>query len=359
MGANPSSGLTGGESPVAGRVAGAVLAAIRGSVGLTQQGLSEAMQVSLGTVQGWESGRRPLINLSMARFGKLRRVLQLSTASSARLGVLSEALQADEILAEIGTEDPAFHPLALVVPNRLLTELLAWPMTGTPPRQLADTKARLDVAPAERDQLAAVLRSVADRADRGVEGAMLRRQAQYLVAEHKKSTEWAAQMRAADVRAARDIREWSPEWAVTRSRSISAAAAGDLDPLLRFLDDGLGTEQAVRANLAYWAYWVGEIPHQWTSDADMLTDEQPWSGELLLGSLLDGLENAPYRDLCAHALHALIPYRRGLDRPDLRQRVLETIDRTTASNEFTRDSLRKLDQLSYALRSTHARPALR
>lgn len=353
MKANRSPGLTASESPIAGRIAGAVLAAIRGAAGLTQQGLAEAMQVSLGTVQGWESGRRPLINLPMARFSKLRRILQLSTASSAHLAVLSEALQADEILTEAGTEDPVVHPLSLVVPNRLLTELLAWPMTGSPPRQLSGTKARLDVAPAERDHLAAVLRSVADRADRGVEGAMLRRQAQYFVAEHEESAGWSAQMRAADVRASRDIREWTPEWAVTRSRAISAAAAGDLDPLQRFIEHGLGTEQATRANLAYWAYWVGEIPHQWTSDADMLTDGQPWSGELLLDSLLDGLESAPYRDLCAHALHALIPYRRGLERPDLRQRVLETIDRTTSSNEFTRDSIRKLDQLSYALRSTH------
>ncbi|MBB5159661.1 hypothetical protein [Saccharopolyspora phatthalungensis] len=161
-------------------------------------------------------------------------------------------------------------------------------------------------------------------------------------------------MRAADVRAARDIREWSPEWAVTRSRAISAAAAGDLEPLSRFIEQGLGTEDAVKANLAYWAYWVGEIPERWISDAAMLTNGQPWSGELLLGSLLDGLEHAPYRDLCAHALNALIPFRRGLDRPDLRRRVLDTVDRATASNEFARSSLRKLDQLSYALRSPHA-----
>ncbi|MCA1191363.1 MULTISPECIES: helix-turn-helix transcriptional regulator [unclassified Saccharopolyspora] len=346
--------LTASESPVAGRVAGAVLAAIRNEVGLTQQGLAEAMQVSLATVQGWESGRRPLINLPMARFGKLRRVLQLSTVTSARLMVLSEAMQADEILSEIGSEDPATHPLTLVVPTRLQTELLAWPMTGVPPRQLAGTKARLDVAKGERDQLAAVLRTVASRADRGVEGAMLRRQAQYLVAEHANSADWVAQMRAEDVRAARDIREWSPEWAVTRSRAISSAATGDLEPLSRFIEHGLGTEAAVKANLSYWAYWVGEIPEPWTSDADMLADDQTWSGELLLNSLLGGLENAPYRDLCAHALNALIPFRRGLDRPDLRQRVLAAIDRSTATHEFARDSLRKLDQLSYALRSTHA-----
>ena len=94
------------------------------------------------------------------------------------------------------------------------------------------------------------------------------------------------------------------------------------------------------------------LPHP---EAQCLLDAAPCTaflpGELLLDSLLDGLENAPYRDLCAHAL---IPFRHGLDRPDLRRRVLDAIDRVTAAHDFARDSLRKLDQLSYALRSTHA-----
>ncbi|WP_433872195.1 hypothetical protein [Saccharopolyspora sp. CA-218241] len=179
-------------------------------------------------------------------------VLQLATASSTILAVLAEAVQADEILTKIGGEVPALHPLALVVPNRLLTELLAWPMTGTPPRQLSGTRAprsRVGGAGPARCRSPIGRGSVADRADRGIEGAMLRRQAQYLVAEHRASAEWVAEMRAHDVRAGRDIREWSPEWAVTRSRAISAAAGGDLDPLMRFIEHGLGTEQAVRANL--------------------------------------------------------------------------------------------------------------
>lgn len=347
---NGSTGLTGSEVPVAGRIAGAVLAAIRSHVGMTQQGLAEAMGVGLTAVQGWESGRRPLINLPMARIGKLRRILQLSTASTTHLTVLNDALQADSILAELNTAEPELHPLAMVVPDRLLTELLAWPFTRCPPRQLSDTRARLDVSPGERDYLAALLRDVATRADKGVAGAMLRRQAQYLVAEHPGSVDWVREMRAADVRSVRDLREWSPEWAVARSRSISAAVHGDPDQLQRFIRDGLSTDQEVHANLAYWAYWVGEVPHPWTSDADML-DGQPWSGELLLDSLLDGMEHAPYRDLCAHALHALIPCRRNLDRPEVRRRILGTIDRATSAADFTPESVRKLDQLAYALRS--------
>lgn len=354
MAKNTSQGLTGSKTPITGRVSGAVLAALRAHVGLTQQAFAETMQVSLDTVQGWESGRRPLINLKVTQVGKLRRVLQLATVTSTHLAVFDDALTADGILAELDTDDPAMHPLALIVPDRRLTELLVWPMTGRPPRQLADTNARLDVAPADRNYIAAVLRQVASRADHGVEGAMLRRQAQYLVAEHPASADWVRDMQAADTRSARDLREWTPEWAVTRSRAISAAAAGDKDALERFVRDGLSTDQAVEAQLRYWAYWVGELPQPWVSDADMLADGQPWSGELLLASLLDGLEHAPYRDLCAHALHALIPYRRGLERPDLRRRVLDAIDRATSTADFTHDSIRKLDQLAYALRSPHA-----
>lgn len=344
-------GLTASETPVAGRVSGAVLAAIRGHAGLTQGGLAESMRVSLTTVQGWESGRRSLINVPISRMSKLRRILQLSTVPSTHLGVLSEAVQADTILAELNEPEPELNPLALIVPDRMLTELLAWPMTGKPPRHLAGTQARLDVSQAERDHLAALLRDVADRAERDVSGAMLRRQAQYLVASHAASADWVREMRAADVRAARDIREWTPEWAVTRSRAISAAAGGDLEPLQRFIRDGLSTDESVRANLSYWAYWVGEVPQPWTSDAEMLTDDQPWSGELLLDSLLDGIEHAPYRDLCAHALHALLPHRRGLDRPDTRQRILAAIDRATDTSEFDTSAVRKLDQVAYALRS--------
>lgn len=345
----PTAGLTASQPPVSGRVAGAVLAAVRGHRELTQHDLAEAMQVSLATVQGWESGRRPLINLTMVRLAKLRRVLQLAAADSTHLAVLNEALQADNILSEIDIVSPAEHPLALIVPNRMLIELLAWPMTGRPPRQLAATRARLDVAPAERDYIAGALRTVADAAERNVSGAMLRRQAQYLVAEHPQSADWNSERSAIDARAAHDLREWSPDWAVARSRAISAASNGNPEPLQRFIEHGLSTDRAISANLAYWAYWVGEVPQPWSSDADMLTDTQPWSGELLLSSLLDGLENAPYRDLCADALHALMRHRRGLRTSMNSQRIRHAIDRATSTSEFRRRSVRKLEQLSYAL----------
>ncbi|MGH8880253.1 MAG: helix-turn-helix domain-containing protein, partial [Stackebrandtia sp.] len=54
--------LTGGETEVAGRVAGAVLAAIRVQLGRTQEQLATELSVGLTTIQAWESGRRPLIN---------------------------------------------------------------------------------------------------------------------------------------------------------------------------------------------------------------------------------------------------------------------------------------------------------
>ena len=352
MSTNDTSALTASQPAVAGRVAGAVLAAIRAEVGVTQEGLAESMRISHATVQGWESGRRPLMRLQRTQESKLRRVLLLSGVAQERVSVLEEAVQADLILAELHTPDPEMHPLASVVPNRLLTELLGWPITGRPPRQLAATRARLDIGTAERDALATALRDVADRADLGTAGAMLRRQAQYLVAEHTESSGWLADAASADVRAMRDLREWTPQWPVMRSRAISAAVHGDHDLLHRFIEHGLSSDAAIKANLRYWAYWVGEISVPWSADDDMLTDTQPWSGELLLSTLLDGLQHAPYRDLCAHALHALLPLRRSLtDHHDNRHRLMTAIDHATSLDLLTPDARRKLEQIAYAHRS--------
>lgn len=340
-------GVTGGHPSLA----GAVLAAIRRHVGLTQQGLADAMQrSSVKTIQGWESGRRPLTRLTFEELDQLQRVLTLATASSNYLAVLNDALKADRIVAQLDTTDPRAHPLATVVPNRTLTELLAWPMTGQPPRQLADLQPQLHVPSGYRDHLAAALRRAADQAGRDVAGAMVRRQAHYLAASHAPSAGWLAESVAADLRAAPDLREWSPDWPAVRSRAIVAATRGDHEPMQQFLERGLSSDQAITANLVYWAYWTGEISWAWSSDADMLANSQPWSGELLLGSLLDGLAAAPYRELCAHALHALLKVRRGLvDRH--RDQIITTIDYVTSTYELSRDTTNRLDQIAYAHRS--------
>ncbi|MGI5450590.1 hypothetical protein ACQEVM_33430 [Streptomyces sp. CA-243310] len=47
----------------AGLISGFVLRAARTSIPATQQGLAELLAVDLTTVQGWESGRRPLAHM--------------------------------------------------------------------------------------------------------------------------------------------------------------------------------------------------------------------------------------------------------------------------------------------------------
>lgn len=350
MAASGRKPLTGGEA-LSGRIAGTVLQAIRQAAGLTQPDLAEHAATGLTTVQGWESGRRPLINVRHAELGRLRRLLQTSGADPKLLRLLDPALTADTILAEISTPDPELHPLALLVPDRTLTELLAWPITGTPPRQLRDTRAHLPVGAGVREHLVAQLRELAERAPASTTaGAMLRRQAQFLIASHPGFREWATDAIRADLRRA-SLGDWSVQWPVARSHAVSSAIAGDLEPLHRFADEGLATEQGTAANLTYWAYWVGEISGQWTNDSEMLHD-QAWSGETLLQSLTEGIVHAPYRELCAHTLWALIRVKRGLVAgPGAADRIGTAIDAALADGMVPDAARRKLEQVDYLVRS--------
>ena len=342
--------LTGGEA-LSGRIAGTVLKAIRKATGLSQEDLAEHAGAGLTTVQGWETGRRPLINVRYSEVFRLHRRLQTAGSDPQLLRLLDPALRADNILAEINTPDPELHPLALLVPDRTLTELLAWPISGTPPRQLRGIRAHLPVGAGVREHLVAQLRELAERAPATtMAGAMLRRQAQFLIAGHPGFREWVTDRVRADLRRT-NLGDWSVQWPVARSHAVSSAIAGDPEPLHRFVTEGLATEQGVTANLTYWAYWAGEINTQWTTDHEML-DEQPWSGETLLASLTDGIVNAPYRDLCAHTLWALIRVKRGLIvDADTSATVAMAVDAALAEGKVSDDARRKLEQVDYLVRS--------
>src|SRR5260370_512152 len=64
----------------------------------------------------------------------------------------------------------------------------------------------------------------------------------------------------------------------------------------------------MQANLRYWAYWVGGVRPCWSADADMLA-LHPYTGEVLVDSLIASLADAPYRELCAHSMWALLRLR--------------------------------------------------
>ena len=351
----PGKTLTAGADEVVGRVAGAVLAAIRAETGPTQEELAEQLRVGLSTVQAWESGRRPLVRASFQDVQRLNRRLRLNGAAPGLLHVLDQALLADSIYNDMATGPAGEHPLSLLVPDRTLTELLAWPLAGPPPRQLP-RRARLHVASGVRDAVAADLQKAADQPAADERSAMIRRQVKFLVADNAASQEWLRERAATDVRAQPDLRSWSPYWAVARSQAVSSAHAGDPEPLRRFIRHGLSDDVGIQANLNYWAYWVGEHTAPWSADADMTRPTDPWSGERLLDSLIDGAVHAPYRELCAHALWSLLRHRRHLlRRPQVAGRVEAAAAHALDVAGLDGDAARRLEQVRYlaAVSYTH------
>ncbi|WP_250562449.1 helix-turn-helix domain-containing protein [Sphaerisporangium fuscum] len=74
-----------GEHGREGRISGYVLKIIRESIGLTQERFAEQLAVDITTVQGWESGRRPLMAVSINNYLSLRSSL-LHLGAQYRLG---------------------------------------------------------------------------------------------------------------------------------------------------------------------------------------------------------------------------------------------------------------------------------
>lgn len=338
------------EVDLSGRVSGAVLAVVRRHAGFTQERLAERLGVGLTTLQAWESGRNPLPRLPYGRLRQVRRSLAAAGAEHRLLRTWDAALDADSVLADIDTADPSEHPLAHIVPDRAATDLLAWPLTGQPPRALAGEDITLNVGRGERAAAAAALRRVVDADDAPEpESAMLRRQVVYLVVDDPASQEWLAEQRRRDAARARDLRTWSPEWPVARSAAVTAAVAGNLDPLRRFLAEGLADDATIAANLNYWAYWAGELPETWSADGLML-EPAGWPGERLLETLLDGIDGAPYADLAAHTLWALLRARRQLAAaPAWRSRIAATVRRALDAGQLADSARVLLEQINYMM----------
>jgi transcriptional regulator with XRE-family HTH domain len=353
----PTAGQGRSSRSDSGRIAGAVLQAIRSELGLTQVQLADALKVSVDVVQAWESGRRALSSLKIADLYRYCRNLRQMGADQHKLTLLTRAVEADLILGDITHETAPStkdHPLATGVPDRLLTELLAWPLNGRPPRSLqGGPSTRTPLRPGERDEVAALLRAAADQADDDENGAMLRRQIKYLLAGHEKSLPWAQDMVRRDLRKIDHIDHWTPTWAVIRSIAVSETINGDTDFLAAFIRRGLETDEGKTANLNYWAYWTGEMNDRWTTDSQMLTTElQSWNGERLLDSLSDSLLHAPYRDLCAYTLWTLVVTKRHLlAHPERRERLTRNIERALSSGDCSDEARQKLEEVAFILRS--------
>jgi DNA-binding transcriptional regulator YiaG len=134
-----------GSQGCLGVVSGYVAKLGRQAADLTQERLAELIEVDVSTVQGWESGRRPLGAVPTAQLMRLRMQLVRLGAPASLGRHLADALEADLLLAtgvDLGAAwaGRGAHPLAATVHRRSLINLVTWPFTGETPPQLTGLK---------------------------------------------------------------------------------------------------------------------------------------------------------------------------------------------------------------------------
>ncbi|GAA1772043.1 helix-turn-helix domain-containing protein [Nonomuraea bangladeshensis] len=365
--------LTGGqglaERAHEGRISGHTLKIIRQSVGLTQERFAERLQIDVTTVQGWESGRRPLMAIPMATYLALRQSLLQLDAHPQLVRQLDTALEADQFIGHVlnhpTTHVADEHPLASWVINRTFTEFASWPLTANPPsafRHLAsETRRRGPAAPSpaleagERAHFFEHLKIAAESAtDDEPRSALLRRQAYYVASfdESPDTGEWLASMQRSEMRRLRRTSEWTPSWAVVRSGAHSLARLGDREGLQEFISTRLSDDVCEMANLNYWAYWLGEASEPQVTDLFMIElGLESWQGTKLLRHLANRLEPVnPYMEVVTHTLWALIMLRPDALSPSAAKQVIGSARQALDFPAVSDRSRRELEAVVYALR---------
>lgn len=247
-----------------GIVSGFMLKLARQSVVLTQEGFADVLGVDVSTVQGWESGRRPLTAMNAGDFLRLSARLSRLGAPPSTRRHLSEAIEADQVLATgiaagSVSVDPDTHPLAANVHRRTITNLITWPMTKKLPQHLQSFAAKVPrrgpvashptLRAEERTLFFDHLLAVAERGTHTDE-TLLRRQAVYLLGFDGRAhvVDW---LRREWRRAGRQpIRDWDITGLLeARSASVALASAGDCSQIHDFVSQSNGTRAEV-ANLA-------------------------------------------------------------------------------------------------------------
>ncbi|MER7043805.1 XRE family transcriptional regulator [Streptomyces jumonjinensis] len=352
-------------------IAGFVLRMARESIpagngSRTQAGMAEALRVDLGTVQGWESGRRPLANMKAGSLLALRRRLPAFGADPQVVRLLEAAMDADRVI-EAGLAGPdrdPVHPLGQWVHTRETAHMIAWALTGTPPPSLAHptpsrrgpvAKGPLLPVP-ERTAFFSHLRTAAESASRIEEsGVLLGRQALYLTSYDQSAD--AASWTAHALHARRGVlgaRGWTPQWAEARSTAAALARLGDPQPLLDFIERSvIDDDVAEAANLTYWAYWLGALAEPQANDHFMRDRGlAAWDPITLMRCLVYGIHQAPgYVDLYIHSLWALLTAHRWLPMASpeiagqLSERALQLLD----SGRISSRSKRELSAVYYVL----------
>lgn len=354
-----------------GVVSGFLLKVIRESAGLTQVRLAEQLAVDVASVQGWESGRRPLAALRAADLVWLRFRLLRCGARPALLATLDDAIQADLIIAETVQDSSQLmktdeHPLGSAVHQRKLSDLITWPFTGIVPaplRDLATTRARRGPVPVQptltEDERTRFFDHLLVTADANYnKGALARRQAIYLLGfdSRPSTSEW---LRAEHTRALRNTGRGDniSSCVVVRSSAVALAYSGDREPLRAFLQRTSATDRLEQANLNYWAYWVGEIDGVQANDEFMgRVDPQGWSGVQLLGHLLELLRRGSGDvELNLHTVWALLLAHPALlsGHPRLRSATANTVEELAEDHDLSVRARRELSDIAYAVRLAH------
>jgi transcriptional regulator with XRE-family HTH domain len=273
-----------------GVVSGYLLKMLREAVGTTQVQLAEQLAVDLATVQGWESGRRPLTAVSLSAVALLRTRMSRLGAPAWAVQLLPEALDADHFLGiaiEAGDRPlpPDDHPMAAFVLRRRLIEMILWPFSGTIPPKLSGLPMRARRGPVpdrptvnatDRTRFFDHLLVTADSASG--RAPLLYRQPLFLLSLDQRSgtSDWLRGQyhRALRRRGALGMNDWM----VARSAAIALARQGDREPLAWFVRNHLVDELQATANLNYWAYWLGEIVDVQADDTYVTDVGSAWSG---------------------------------------------------------------------------------
>ncbi|CAM5340726.1 XRE family transcriptional regulator OS=Kitasatospora aureofaciens OX=1894 PE=4 SV=1 [Kitasatospora aureofaciens] len=358
-----------------GAIAGYLFKVIREQIPRTQEELAEELGVDKSTLQGWESGRRPLSSTRAGNLVAMRRKLVLLGAPPGVVDMLSTAMDADLLLGEILRAEPIRdrlreHPLAGWVLTRDTTHMIGWAVSGVLPGVVAahstipaarrgPVSSSPLLEPGLRERFFHKVRTASDVAGTaGAEAALLRRQAWYLASYDRQwdAANWFDALRRRGALTA-NLDGWSPRWAEARSVAASLARQGDPSLLRDFINRSIADhDQAEAANLNYWAHWLGLDRRPQTDDCFMAERDRPaWDASALLRELAVRLDRAvEYTDLYVHSIWALILSRRNLLDSDpyvaqeLAGRVGVLLDDGTLSSE----SRRKLESVYYGLRTS-------